>query len=286
MRAVTDNEEGKLVAESIFEEKMKHRLNNRDFAILYRTNQQSRAFEEALRKMGVPYKIYGGLSFYQRKEIKDLIAYLRLTVNPNDEEALKRVINYPVRGIGKTTIDRLIFTASQHQVSIWQVLENIHQFPDFKGAIKNLSDFRIMIGSFQAMQSTHNAYDLAAYVARQTTLLKSLYEDKTVEGISRYENVVELLNGIKEFTEDDTSEQAKTIDVYLQDIALLTDNDKEDEENDDKVKMMTIHASKGLEFPHVYIVGLEETCSHPRWHLAAARSWKKSGAFLRSRYPR
>lgn len=258
LRASTDNEEGKLVAEGIFEEKMRYHRPNSDFAILYRTNAQSRAMEEALRKQNIPYRIYGGLSFYHRKEIKDLLGYLRMTINPQDEEALKRVINYPVRGIGKTTIDKLVVLADMNQCSLWDIVSNAHNFPDLKGAINNLNDFKNMILSFTALAKKQNAYDVATYIAKQTGLLKTLYEDKSVEGVSRYENIVELLNGIKEFTEDDTSEVEKTIDVYMQDIALLTDADKDDESDNDKVKMMTIHAAKGLEFPVVYIVGLEE----------------------------
>lgn len=258
LRATTDNEEGKMVAEGIFEEKMRYRRYNSDFAILYRTNAQSRPLEEALRKMNIPYKIYGGMSFYQRKEVKDLIAYLRMTINPSDEEALKRVINYPARGIGKTTIDRLVVLADQNQTSLWEIVNNCNNFPDLKGAISNLNDFKNMILSFTALAKKQNAYDVAVYIAKQTGLLKTLYEDKSVEGVSRYENLVALLNGVKEFTEDDTREEAKTIDVYMQDIVLLTDADSEDENDMDRVKLMTIHAAKGLEFPVVYIVGLEE----------------------------
>jgi DNA helicase II / ATP-dependent DNA helicase PcrA len=258
LRATTDNEEGKMVAEGIFEEKMRFHRYNYDFAILYRTNAQSRPLEEALRKMNIPYKIYGGMSFYQRKEVKDLVAYLRMTINPNDEEALKRIINYPARGIGKTTIDKLLIAADQNQSSIWDVVQNCNNFPDLRGAISNLTDFKNMILSFATLAKKQNAYDVAVYIAKQTGLLKTLYEDKSVEGVSHYENLVALLNGIKEFTEDDTREEEKTIDVYMQDIALLTDADKEDDSNMDRVKLMTIHAAKGLEFPVVYIVGLEE----------------------------
>lgn len=258
IRAVTDNDEGKLIAESIFEEKMRNRLFNKDFAILYRTNAQSRAFEEALRKMNIPYKIYGGLSFYQRKEIKDLLAYFRLALNPNDEEALKRVINYPARGIGKTTIDRLILNAAENNIGLWEVLDHVNRFENLKSAFNHLNDFRNMIKSFSGVVKTSNAYDVAMHIARQTTLLKVLHDDKTVEGISRYENIVELLNGIKEFVEDEDTEGDKTLEVYMSDIALLTDADNDDEEDNDKVVMMTVHSAKGLEFPHVYVVGMEE----------------------------
>lgn len=257
MRAVTDNEEGRQIAQSIFEEKMQAQSPNSDFAILYRTNAQSRSLEEALRKLNIPYRIYGGLSFYQRKEIKDLLAYLRLTVNHKDEESLKRVINYPARGIGKTTLERVQLHAADQAISWWDVISNAHLFPNLSSAAKKLEDFVVMIKSFATMLESSDAYDIAMHIARSTNLLKSLHEDKTVEGISRYENVVELLNGIKEFVEDDTSELEKNLGVYLQDIALITDADKDDG-NEDKVSLMTIHAAKGLEFPFVYISGMEE----------------------------
>lgn len=257
LRLPSDNEEGKAVAQSIFEEKNQRRLNNSDFAILYRTNAQSRAFEESLRKMNIKYRVYGGISFYQRKEVKDLIAYLRLVVNPNDEEALKRIINYPARKIGATTVDKLVVLAAENEVPVMEIVKNAHNFPILGSAVAHIRDFSMMIGSFQTMLKTKNAYEIAEYVAKQSTLLKTLYEDKTVEGVSKYENIVELLNGIKEFTEDDTNENEKTLSVFLQEIALYTDADK-DEDGDDKVTMMTIHSSKGLEFKHVYVVGLEE----------------------------
>ncbi len=257
LRLPSDNEEGKAVAQSIFEEKNQRRLNNSDFAILYRTNAQSRAFEESLRKMNIKYRVYGGISFYQRKEVKDLIAYLRLVVNPNDEEALKRIINYPARKIGATTVDKLVVLAAENEVPVMEIVKNAHNFPILGSAVAHIRDFSMMIGSFQTMLKNKNAYEIAEYVAKQSTLLKTLYEDKTVEGVSKYENIVELLNGIKEFTEDDTNENEKTLSVFLQEIALYTDADK-DEDGDDKVTMMTIHSSKGLEFKHVYVVGLEE----------------------------
>lgn len=263
-KAINDNEEGRMVASSIFEEKMREHRPNSDFAILYRTNAQSRALEEALRKLNIPYRIYGGLSFYQRKEIKDLLAYFRLTINPQDEEALKRVINYPARGIGKTSIDKLIVLSAHHNTSMWTILENVESFTaDLKAAVRPLMEFRTMIQSFAVMSKQANAFDVAMHIAKSSTLLKTLYEDKTVEGIARYENMQELLNGIKEFTVDEPVEGEvnflpRTLDNYMQDIALLTDADKDDEADQDKVKLMTIHASKGLEFPYVYIVGLEE----------------------------
>lgn len=256
-RAVSDTEEARFVAQQIFETRMQHRLFHKEFAILYRTNAQSRTLEEALRRQNIPYRIYGGTSFYQRKEIKDMLAYLRLTVNHRDEEALKRVINYPVRGIGKTTIDRLLVLADENKTSVWEIVSNARQFADLRSAQGKLEDFAMMLKSFATMLKDRTAYDVAIHVARQTNLLKTLHEDKTVEGVSRYENLVELLNGIKEFSEDDTVDKEKSLDIYLQDIALLTDADNDDGD-DDKVSLMTIHSAKGLEFPYVFITGLEE----------------------------
>ncbi|MFY7732760.1 MAG: ATP-dependent helicase [Bacteroidia bacterium] len=260
LRALTDNEEGRMVASSIFQEKMNSHVANKDFAILYRTNAQSRSLEEALRKMNIPYRIYGGLSFYHRKEIKDILAYLRLVLNTNDEEALKRVINYPTRGIGKTTMDKVMIVASENNISLFETLERAREF-QIKG-YEVLGDFVLMIRSFQTMLKKP-AYDVAMHVAKQTGLLKSLYEDKTVEGIARYENMEELLNGLKEFSVDDSVDEDGVqkygiLEEYMADIALLTDSDNEDPNDNDKVTMMTIHASKGLEFKNVYIVGLEE----------------------------
>ena len=257
LRAVTDNEEGKLIAQDIFETKMTDQKVNNDFAVLYRTNSQSRSLEEALRKLNIPYKIYGGMSFYQRKEIKDLIAYLRLVTNPNDEQALKRIINYPARGIGKTSMERVIVAASEQDSTIWEVISNAHLFPQLKTSIPKFRDFVNMMKSFEVLNQTQNAYDIAMHIARSTKILKVLNEDKTIEGISKYENLVELLNGIKEFVEDDTNESEKDLGSYLQDIALLTDADRDDESTD-KVSLMTIHQSKGLEYKKVYVSGLEE----------------------------
>lgn len=260
-RALTDNEEGKMVASSIFQAKMNKHLDNKDFAILYRTNAQSRAIEEALRKLNIPYRISGGLSFYQRKEIKDLLAYFRVVINPKDEEALKRIINYPTRGIGNTTLTHLGLLAAQHDKSWFEIMEEAH-LHGLKAA-GLLQDFVRMIQSFQ-MKLNEPAYDIAMYIAKQTGLLKALYEDKTVEGIARYENIEELLNGIKEFSvdenvaDDDGVFRARTLPGYMEDIALLTDADRQDDDDNDKVIMMTIHGSKGLEFKYVYIVGLEE----------------------------
>ncbi len=258
IRAVTDNEEGRLVVQSIFEQRMKSQESYGSFVILYRTNYQSRSFEEALRKLSIPYRIYGGTSFYQRKEVKDLIAYLRLVVNPNDEAALKRIINYPARKIGNSTLDKIILTSNQGNTSLWEVVKNVAQFPLIGRSAAHVQRFSLMMQSFMSMKDAHNAYDLASHVAKQTGLLKFLHEDKTTEGISKYENLVELLNGIKEFTEDDTSELSKDLSTYLQEISLLTDADKKEDNETPKVSLMTIHSSKGLEYPFVYIVGLEE----------------------------
>ena len=256
MRAFSDNEEGKLVAEAIMHERVTKGLKWHDFAILYRTNAQSRSMEEALRKLGTPYKIYGGLSFYQRKEIKDLIAYFRLTFNPNDEEALKRVINYPRRGIGDTTIDKIIVSADQHSITPWEVIIDPNKY--LEGRVSaSVSAFAIMIQSFQVLSKTQSAYEAALYIAQHSGLLKDLYEDKSVEGLNRYENIQELLNGIKEFTEREDIEE-KGLDIFMQDIALLTNDDNDKDPDADTVSLMTIHSSKGLEFPQVYVVGLEE----------------------------
>ncbi|MEJ5056259.1 ATP-dependent helicase [Sphingobacterium sp. MYb382] len=256
VRAFSDNEEGKIVADAIAMAQSQNNMKFKDFAILYRTNAQSRAMEEALRKLGVPYKLYGGTSFYQRKEIKDLIAYFRLTFNPNDEEALKRVINYPRRGIGDTTLDKIMVSAHQNQYRIWDVVVNAQMFLDGRSAT-SVGNFGLMIQSFQALAQTGSAFDVAMHIAQHCGILKDLYEDKSVEGLARYENIQELLNGIKEFSErEDIAE--KGLDVFMQDIALLTNDDKDKDPNADTVSLMTIHSSKGLEFPFVFIVGLEE----------------------------
>lgn len=261
VRTMTDNDEGKFVADSIQEQKLRNHYSNKDFAILYRTNAQSRAFEEALRRMGLAYTIYGGLSFYQRKEIKDLVAYLRIIVNPSDEEALKRIINYPARGIGKTTIDRLVLSANENNISMWQVLEKANEFGFRAGTFTALQDFVIMIKSFASMLTKQNAYEVAFHVGKQTNLVKELFNDKSTEGVARYENIQELLNSIKEWTESPDNEDGELVDKslasYLQQITLLTDADDKDPDAD-TVKLMTIHAAKGLEFSCVFAAGLEE----------------------------
>jgi DNA helicase-2/ATP-dependent DNA helicase PcrA len=264
IKAATDTEEGVLVASSIFEAKMNHQLQNDEFAILYRTNSQSRSMEEALRKRNIPYKIFGGLSFYRRKEIKDLLAYFRLTINPNDEEAIVRVINYPARGIGKTTMQKLIIEANNKDKSLWDVLLELeYSSMGFNGGTRNkLLNFVTMIKSFQAQLKSKSAFDLAKDIAKTSGVIGSLYEDKTPEGLSRYENIEELLNGIKEFTDaaetDQENPRTTSLDEFMQDVALLTDADEKEKDDTKKVSLMTIHAAKGLEFPYVYIVGMEE----------------------------
>ncbi|MBO9731795.1 MAG: UvrD-helicase domain-containing protein [Chitinophaga sp.] len=262
VRTMTDNEEGKFVADTIAEQKLRNHYDNRDFVILYRTNAQSRSFEESLRRKAIPYRIFGGLSFYQRKEIKDFVAYLRITMNTRDEESLKRIINYPVRGIGKTTIEKTIVLSNEHNITMWEVLERAREFGFKGGTVEAMEAFVIMIKSFQALLTTHNAYDVAVAVGKSTNLVKELFNDKTTEGLARYENVQELLNSIKEFTETPDEEGElldKSMGSYLQQITLLTDADQGNDENSDVVKLMTIHAAKGLEFPVVFTVGLEET---------------------------
>jgi DNA helicase II / ATP-dependent DNA helicase PcrA len=261
VRTMTDNDEGRFIADAITEMKLRNHYSNKDFAILYRTNAQSRSFEESLRRMNIPYKLYGGVSFYQRKEIKDYLAYLRAVVNTQDEENIKRIINYPARGIGKSSIDKVLIAANQHDKTFWEVL----QFPEMAGLgggpANKIEDFVNMIRGFQTMLETHNAYDVAFAVGKRSALVQDLYNDKSVEGLARYENVQELLNSIKEFTEtpDEQGElKDKSLGSYLQQITLLTDADNNKDEDADTVKLMTIHAAKGLEFPCVFNVGLEE----------------------------
>lgn len=257
-RNATEGDEGRKIAEFIFEQKSALHLPNKGFAILYRTNSQSRAFEESLRRQGLDYRIYGGTGFYQRKEIKDMLAYLRFVANPNDEEALKRIINYPARGIGDTTVQRVTVLAAQEGLALWEVVKSAKHFPEIGASAGKVEQFAMMIESFRTMLDTHNAYDLAIQVAKQCGVLKTLYEDKSIEGVSRYENLMELLNGIQEFTEDDQSDNEKTLPVFLEEVALYTDDAKDKDPDRDCISMMTIHASKGLEFPVVCIVGMEE----------------------------
>jgi DNA helicase-2/ATP-dependent DNA helicase PcrA len=213
IRSMSDNEEGRLVANEIFEQRMREHIKNGEFAILYRTNAQSRAFEEGLRKLNIPYRIYGGISFYQRKEVKDLIAYLKLTVNPHDEESFKRIVNYPARGIGKTTIEKLTVLAADNDKSLWTMAENIDLLQFNSGTRKLLSDFVTMIKSFQTLLEKKDAYEVASHIAKSTGVMKDLYSDQSVEGLSRYENMQELLNSIKEFVAPDEASSEFYIDT-------------------------------------------------------------------------
>ena len=278
VRTMTDNDEGKFVADTIQEQKLRNHFNNRDFAILYRTNSQSRAFEESLRRMAIPYTIYGGISFYQRKEIKDFISYLRVIVNPNDEESFKRIINFPARGIGKTSLDKAVLMANEKNISMWDVLCNASSMGYKAATLEAIEQFVLMIKSFSSMLNTKNAYEVATHVGKQTNIVRELFNDKTTEGLARYENIQELLNSIKEWVDDQTNrsiidEDGILIDNintqetqrgqaglsgYLQQITLLTDTDQKDPEAD-TVKLMTIHAAKGLEFSCVFAAGLEES---------------------------
>lgn len=290
VRANTDNEEGQKIVNSIFETRMQNQAMNSDFAILYRTNAQSRSFEESLRRLNVPYRIYGGVSFYQRKEIKDVLAYYRLTINSKDDESLKRIINYPARGIGQSTVDKISVAASEHDISMFTVISNLKDFNlgINSGIASKISDFVTQIKSYTLMLPYKDAFEMGNHIAVHSGLVRELYSDKTPEGVSRYENIQELLNGIKDFveqertpqedelndvikstfvtaegdlfTEGEKDKELKTLDEFMQEITLLTDvdKDKDDEKNKDKVSLMTIHAAKGLEFKYVYVVGLEE----------------------------
>ncbi len=263
VRTMTDNDEGKFVADSIQEQKLRNHYRNNDFAILYRTNAQSRAFEESLRRMGTPYRIYGGVSFYQRKEIKDFLAYLRVIVNTKDEEALKRIINYPARGIGKTTIEKTVIFANENNISMFNVLERAGEFGFKAGTLEVLQNFVTMIKYFQSLLQNNDAYNVAQQIGKHTSIVKELFNDKTTEGLARYENIQELLNSIKEWTESPANEEGevgdKGLGAYLQQITLLTDADDNKDQNADVVKLMTIHAAKGLEFGCVFVGGIEET---------------------------
>lgn len=256
IKAVSDNEEGKLVATSIFEEKMQHQLRYSQFAILYRTNSQSRAIEESLRRMNIKYKVVGGLSFYQRKEIKDLLAYLRFALNRQDEAAFKRIINFPKRGIGDSTVDKVIVAANDHAISIWEVLQNASHF--LGGRASNpIEDFVALIQRFDIEIQNKDAYEAASEIAKGSGILRELYADKTVEGLSRFENVQELLNAIKEYV-DDPEREDKSLAAFLQEVSLLTGQDEDKDGDPEKVTLMTIHMAKGLEFKYVYLVGMEE----------------------------
>jgi len=260
--AFSDFEEGLIVSNKIARMRYEEHASYGDFAILYRTNAQSRIFEEALRKKNIPYRIYGGVSFYQRKEIKDVICYFRLIVNPGDEEALRRVINYPARGIGETTFSKISSAAQLHGVSLWQVLSDPLQYNlnINSGTAKKLADFRALIGEFIEQNETLNAYELAHLVVQKSGIYREAYDDKTPEGMSRAENIEELLNAMNEFVSTRTEEGAEDIRLidFLSEVSLLTDQDTDQEAEDEKVTLMTVHSAKGLEFNHVFVVGLEE----------------------------
>lgn len=256
VRAMSDIEESRLVVDSLLEQKLSNQLLYRDFSILYRTNNQSRNFEESLRKRNVPYRIVGGLSFYQRKEVKDLLAYLRFVVNHNDAEAFKRIINVPKRGIGPITIDKIFTIAAEKGLSLWEIVGN--QPGNFLSGSATLavSRFAAFIKNIALKLDMENAYTIANTIAKESGLLKELYEDKTVEGLARYEHIQELLNSIKAFV-DNAENSDTSLGSFLQEIALITNGDQ-DNPDKDAVTLMTIHSSKGLEFKHVYLTGMEE----------------------------
>ena len=257
-KLLTDGEEGRFVASSIFENKMQSQLQNSDFAILYRTNAQYRSFEDALRKKNISYRVYGGLSFYQRKEIKDVLAYLRLLINPDDEQAFKRIINFPARGIGQTTLNKIAVEAKNSLVSDYIFIKDLLKSSEIlNNSTKNkLLDFVIMIESIKNKIEHADVFDITKEVLKQSGLYSLYKNDESLEGINRIQNIEELLNGIKDFVENNEKSQA-SVSSFLQDVALATDQDNDTNDNN-KVSLMTVHLAKGLEFPYVYIVGLEE----------------------------
>ena len=261
-RLATDAEEGRWVASSIFELKMQEQQRNKDVVILYRTNAQSRAMEDALRKRDIPYRVFGGLSFYQRKEIKDILAYLRILVNPKDEESLKRIINFPGRGIGQTTIDKLIIGAKEHQKTLFEVIQACNSLPLGlnAGTQNKLQQFYTLIHSLQIENENANAFEIADKVIKRTGMINELKKDGTPEGVARIENIEELLNGIRDFTEGqlEIADATGSLTEFLEDVALATDFDNDKDEHADRVSLMTVHLAKGLEFTNVFIVGMEE----------------------------
>lgn len=261
-QAYSDAEEADIVTNKILEMRRKQKFEYADFAILYRTNAQSRIFEEALRKRAIPYKIYGGLSFYQRKEIKDIIAYFRLIVNPNDEEAFKRIINYPARGIGNTTLSKIIHGAVSHHVSLWQVMSSpsSYEVELNKGTLAKLQKFRELIDGFIEMLFNKNAYEVGTEVIRKSGIMNEICQDNTPENMSRKENIDELVNGMHDFCAERLEEGNTNITLtdFLSEVSLLTDQDSNKEEDNEKVTLMTVHSAKGLEFPNVFVVGMEE----------------------------
>ena len=268
-KVLSDNDEGKLVSSLIFENRVNKQMKYSDFAILYRTNYQSRSFEEALRKIGIKYRIIGGLSFYQRKEIKDVLAYFRLAINPNDEEAFKRVVNYPKRGIGEASVLAILANAAEKNISIWEAVQLFSQGTSKSAA--GALQFVNLIKNFSSVVAKKDAYETAKYIVKTSGIEKELYDDKTLDGVTRYQNLQELLNAAQEFVESADNED-KSLVSFMQDIAILTDVDVKDDEseNDDKVTLMTIHSAKGLEFPHVFVVGMEEDL-FPSLHMLQSR---------------
>ena len=261
-QSITDSEEGRFVSSSIFENKNKYQLENDSFAVLYRTNAQSRSIEDALRRKNISYQVYGGLSFYQRKEIKDILAYLRVIVNPNDEESIKRIINYPTRGIGQTTMDKLLIYANEKNISLFETLKNLSsdEIKINSGTKNKLNQFFLLIKSFQLLNESLNAFEIAEEVLKRIGIINVLKLDGTPESISRIENIEELINGIKDFIEGEKEvvDSKATLSDFLEDVALASELDKNINDYQKKVSLMTIHLAKGLEFNHVYIVGLEE----------------------------
>ena len=261
-QSITDSEEGRFVSSSIFENKNKYQLDNDSFAVLYRTNAQSRSIEDALRRKNISYQVYGGLSFYQRKEIKDILAYLRVIVNPNDEESIKRIINYPTRGIGQTTMDKLLIYANEKNISLFETLKNLSsdEIKINSGTKNKLNQFFLLIKSFQLLNESLNAFEIAEEVLKRIGIINVLKLDGTPESISRIENIEELINGIKDFIEGEKEvvDSKATLSDFLEDVALASELDKNINDYQKKVSLMTIHLAKGLEFNHVYIVGLEE----------------------------
>ena len=262
IEAYSDVEEGEIVAQRIGQLKLKEGISNDSFAILYRTNAQSRIFEEALRKNGIAYRIYGGLSFYQRKEVKDVISYFRMAVNPHDEEAFKRIINYPARGIGDTTLGKIMAAASDHNVSLWTVIGDPAEYnlAVNKGTLAKLNNFYNLVGRFIEQAQELDAYELGRMVVQESGIMADLMQDRTVEGISRQENVQELMDGMHDFlrSRQEVGDEAVMLTDFLSDVALLTDQDNTEEDDTPKVTLMTVHAAKGLEFDTVFIVGMEE----------------------------
>jgi len=262
MQAMTDSEEGFNVSSDIFDKKLSLQLSWSDFAILYRTNAQSRIFEETLRRKNIPYKIYGGLSFYDRKEIKDVLAYFRMVINPEDEEAFKRSVNYPKRGIGDTTIAKIFELATAVNATPWSILQEAGKYPQHfnGGTAKKLLMYVDVINNLRLNADTTDAFKKAKEIALGSGIIRELKEGKSAEEISRYENLEELLNAIKVFTEAaETNGEPAILEAYMANVALLTDQDTENEEDRNKITLMTMHSAKGLEFKHVYIVGMEDT---------------------------